>query len=69
MFTHNGSQSIPLEGEGSAIDLITWLYVDLRTEFGTLYGDQLFADLFASCGCPVVVAPALGPGDGDVIGP
>jgi hypothetical protein len=28
------------------------LYVDLRTEFGTLYDDQLFADLYADHGRP-----------------
>ena len=33
------------------------LYVDLRTEFGTLYEDQLFADLSPSEGRPVEVAP------------
>jgi hypothetical protein len=33
------------------------LYVDLRTEFGTLYDDALFADLYSSRGCPVEVAP------------
>jgi transposase len=33
------------------------LYVDLRAEFGTLYDDQLFADLYASEGRPVEVAP------------
>jgi transposase len=33
------------------------LYVDLRTEFGTLYDDQLFADLYADHGRPVDVAP------------
>src|SRR5262245_2669834 len=33
------------------------LYVDLRTEFGTLYDDQLFADLYADQGRPVGVAP------------
>jgi transposase len=33
------------------------LYVDLRTEFGTLYDDTLFADLYSSRGCPVEVAP------------
>jgi transposase len=33
------------------------LYVDLRTEFGTLYEDQLFADLYPSEGRPVEVAP------------
>jgi transposase len=33
------------------------LYVDLRTEFGTLYHDQLFADLYAPTGRPVEVAP------------
>jgi transposase len=32
------------------------LYVDLRTEFGTLYDDQLFADLYADHGRPVEVA-------------
>src|SRR4029450_3286604 len=41
------------------------LYVDLRTEFGTLYDDTLFADLYSSRGGPVEVAPwrlALGTG-------
>src|SRR5918995_856436 len=33
------------------------LYVDLRTEFGTLYDDQLLADLYADHGRPVDVAP------------
>lgn len=33
------------------------LYVDLRTEFGTLYDDQLFADLYPPEGRPVEVAP------------
>ncbi len=33
------------------------LYVDLRTEFGTLYTDQLFADLYPREGRPVEVAP------------
>src|ERR671935_549328 len=33
------------------------LYVDLRTEFGTLYTDQLFADLYPTRGRPVEVAP------------
>ena len=29
------------------------LYVDLRTKFGTLYYDQLFADLYPPEGPPV----------------
>ncbi len=33
------------------------LYVDLRAEFGTLYDDQLFVDLYPSSGRPVAVAP------------
>src|SRR6266699_365896 len=33
------------------------LYVDLRAEFGTLYEDQLFADLYPPEGRPVEVAP------------
>ena len=33
------------------------LYVDLRAEFGTLYTDQLFTDLYPSEGRPVKVAP------------
>jgi transposase len=33
------------------------LYVDLRTEFGALYGDQLFVDLYPPSGRPVEVAP------------
>ena len=33
------------------------LYVDLRAEFGTLYNDQLFADLYPALGRPVEVAP------------
>jgi transposase len=33
------------------------LYVDLRTEFGTLYHDQLFADLYPPEGRPVEVSP------------
>jgi transposase len=31
--------------------------VDLRTEFGTLYEDQLFADLYSPQGRPMEVAP------------
>ena len=30
------------------------LYVDLRTEFGTLYEQDLFADLYADRGHPIV---------------
>lgn len=33
------------------------LYVDLRTEFGALYADELFADLYPPHGRPVEVAP------------
>ena len=33
------------------------LYVALRAEFGTLYDDQLFADLYPPHGRPVEVAP------------
>jgi len=33
------------------------LYVDLRAEFGTLYTDQLFADLYPPQGRPVEVPP------------
>ena len=33
------------------------LYGDLRAEFGTLYEEQLFADLYPSEGRPVAVAP------------
>jgi hypothetical protein len=33
------------------------LYVDLRAEFGTLYTDQLLADLYPPQGRPVEVAP------------
>ena len=33
------------------------LYVDLRAEFGTLYEDQLLADLYPPFGRPVEVAP------------
>jgi hypothetical protein len=33
------------------------LYVELRAEFGPLYDDQLFADLYPSSGRPVEVAP------------
>src|SRR5215218_2957272 len=33
------------------------LYVDLRGEFGILYDDQLFADLYPPSGRPVEVAP------------
>src|ERR671922_601039 len=33
------------------------LYVDLRAEFGTLYDDHLFADLYPPSGRPVEVAP------------
>ena len=33
------------------------LYVELRAEFGILYDDQLFADLYPPSGRPVEVAP------------
>jgi transposase len=33
------------------------LYVDLRNEFGALYQDDLFADLYGDRGHPVEVAP------------
>ena len=33
------------------------LYVDLRAEFGTLYADQLFTDLYPPAGRPVEVPP------------
>ena len=33
------------------------LYVDLRAEFGTLYDDQLFADLYPPEGRPVEGPP------------
>ena len=33
------------------------LSVDLRTEFGTLSTDQLFADLYPPQGRPVAIAP------------
>ena len=33
------------------------LYVDLRAEFGSLYDDQLLADLYPPFGRPVEVAP------------
>src|SRR5688500_14985664 len=33
------------------------LYVELRAEFGTLYDDQLLADLYPAQGRPVEVAP------------
>src|SRR5918998_3275768 len=33
------------------------LYVELRAEFGPLYDDQLFADLYPPRGRPVEVAP------------
>jgi transposase len=33
------------------------LYVDLRAEFGTLYDDQLLADLYPPFGCPLEVSP------------
>src|SRR5262249_32287722 len=33
------------------------LYVDLRAEFGTLYTDRLFTDLYPPEGRPVEVAP------------
>lgn len=33
------------------------LYVDLRQEFGALYQDDLFADLYGDRGRPVAVAP------------
>jgi transposase len=32
-------------------------YVDLRAEFGALYEDRLFADLFPPAGRPMEVAP------------
>ena len=32
-------------------------YVDLRAEFGALYTDELFADLYPAQGRPVEVAP------------
>jgi hypothetical protein len=32
-------------------------YVALRAEFGALYGDQLFANLYPAQGRPVEVAP------------
>ncbi len=33
------------------------LYVAMRTEFGTIYDDQLFADLYSDRGRPVEIAP------------
>jgi transposase len=33
------------------------LYVDLRTEFGAIYDDNLFAELYAKRGRPVEIAP------------
>ena len=33
------------------------LYVDLRTEFGSIYRDDLFADFYATRGHPVEIAP------------
>jgi transposase len=33
------------------------LYVDLRTECGTLYTQELFANLYADHGHPIEVAP------------
>ncbi len=33
------------------------MYVDLRAEFGTLYDDRLFAELYPPHGRPVTVAP------------
>jgi transposase len=33
------------------------LYMELRAEFGTLYDNQLFADLYPPEGRPVEVAP------------
>jgi transposase len=33
------------------------LYMALRAEFGTLYNDQLFTDLYPSAGRPVEVPP------------
>jgi transposase len=33
------------------------LYMELRVEFGTLYDDQLFADLYPPSGRPVEDAP------------
>lgn len=47
------------------------LYVDLRTACGTLYEDQLFADLYPPEGRPVDVAPwrwALGVVRQDIAG-
>jgi transposase len=33
------------------------LYMELRAEFGTLYDDHLFADLYPASGRPMEVAP------------
>src|SRR3954453_11636112 len=33
------------------------LYIDLRAEFGTLFTDELFADLYPPLGRPVTVLP------------
>ena len=33
------------------------LYVDLRTEFGAIYDDNLFEGLYAKRGRPVEIAP------------
>ena len=33
------------------------LYVDLHTEFGELYNDALFVDLYSDRGRPVEIAP------------
>src|SRR5436853_6633662 len=45
------------------------IYVDLRTEFGTLYADPLFVDLDPAEGRPVEVPPwrLAGAGHGDAV--
>src|SRR5918993_3669673 len=55
-------QSLPLVPEATAAAVQAAfpkgnLYVALRAEFGTLYDDQLFADLYPPEGRPVEVAP------------
>ena len=56
------SQSLPPDPEATAAAMHAAfpkgnLYVELRAEFGTLYHDQLFADLYPPEGRPVEVAP------------
>ena len=43
------------------IGMNSHLYVDLRTEFGTLYEQDLFADLYADRGIPSRSRPGAWP--------